>query len=108
MIIAERVLRMEMPDGAVDVPIRLFAPLPFDNHWACRWEIHWPDGVESFEGCGLDSVQALYIAMQMVGINLYLSDPHEDGLMHWGTWKGYGFPVTSNMRDELAEDDLRL
>ncbi|OYW33318.1 MAG: hypothetical protein B7Y12_20930 [Rhizobiales bacterium 24-66-13] len=57
---------------------------------------------------GFDSVQALVIAMQMIAADIYTSSYHEAGqLLFRPDWKGYGFPVTHNMRDMLTGDDAK-
>lgn len=52
---------------------------------------------------------ALELAMKMVGIHLYTSEPHEDGrLIGEKPGGGYGFPLTKNMRDLLVGDDKQF
>jgi hypothetical protein len=60
------------------------------------------------ESGGADSVQALLIALQMIGTNIYTSSYHESGDLFWGAaGKGYGFPVSANMRGLLVGDDAK-
>ena len=58
---------------------------------------------------GVDSVQALDLALRAVGAQLYASDHHASGNLVWEEpGKGYGFPVTNNIRDLLVGDDKRF
>lgn len=109
MIIATRLLKLRDPKGDIDVPIRLFAPEEDDRSWKCRFEIDWPDGrLERFAG-GEDSMQALILALSMIGVIIYTSDYHHSGNLNWGgDWKGYGFPVLGSVRDLLTGEDAKF
>jgi hypothetical protein len=55
-------------------------------------------------GYGVDPVQALFQALQMIGAELYCSEEYEAGRLRWdcGATKGdLGFPVPENIRDVL-------
>jgi hypothetical protein len=107
MIIAERTLVLNDNGREVEVPIRIHAPENEDDGcWICRFEIGWPDGTVKRWGGGVDAVQALLIAMQMIGALLYTSDAHQSGqLLCPGSRGGYGFPVVNTIRDLLVGDD---
>jgi hypothetical protein len=109
MMIASRVLILRNADGTqVEILIRIYAPKQDDIDWSCRYEIDWPDGPRSHAAIGIDAVQALYLAMQMIGIELYTSGYHETGNLSWGEpGQGYGFPVTNSSRDLLVGDDAK-
>ena len=110
MLIATRELKYLTEGGAtISVPISLFAPEKNDKDWSCRYTIGWPDDTESRAMYGVDSVQALFLALQGIGTDLYFSDYHETGRLYFerpGT--GYGFPVPKNARDLLVGDDKRF
>jgi hypothetical protein len=54
-------------------------------------------------------VQALELALRTIGAQIYASDHHASGKLMWlEPGKGYGFPVTSNLRDLLVGDDKDL
>lgn len=58
---------------------------------------------------GVDGVQALDVALRMIGAIIYSSDHHVSGDLTWlARAKGYGFPVTSDLRDMLVGDDKKL
>ena len=108
MKIAERVLRFR--DGKEDFPvkIRLFAPERDGSAWKCRYEIDWPVEKWSSYAGGFDSAQALVLALQKIGTDVYFSDYHKSGNLFWDKPKnGYGFPLPMNMRDSLVGDDAK-
>ena len=113
MIIANRSLQLQQGKTETDVPIRVFAPQPDGNAWSCTYEIGWPGANRRSCGVGSDSVQALTIALQMIGAEIYTSDFHKSGVLSWGnskngeSWKGYGFPVSNSLRDLLVGDDAK-
>jgi Domain of unknown function (DUF6968) len=108
MLIATRVLTVRDGETETKVPVRLFAPVHEGRSWGCRYEIDWPDRRKTVTARGVDSVQALWIALQMVGAELYTSAYHEAGTLVFDEpGRGYGFPVPANIRDMLVGDDAR-
>lgn len=107
MMIAIRVLRLRGSNADVDIPIRVFLPEAGEKDaWSCRFEIDWPHGKRSVSAWGVDSVQAILLALQMVGAEIYTSDYHKSGNLVWREpAQGYGFPVPSSIRDLLIGDD---
>jgi hypothetical protein len=106
--IATRVLKLRAPGGEREVRIRIFAPEQRAAEWACRCEIGWPAGAEAMTVFGGDAVQALLLALQTIGVRLYLSEHHEARTLAWGDdRKGYGFPVTISLRDLLVGEDRK-
>ena len=109
MVIASRVLKLRQGPDEIPVPIRVFAPEQRDIDWACRFEIDWPDETFTFYAMGVDAVQALELALKMIGASLYGSDHHASGSLMWlESGRGYGFPVSYNIRDLLVGDDKTL
>jgi hypothetical protein len=109
MIIATRTLILD--DGArkTEVGVRLHAPEKAKVDWMCRFEIDWPEGKVERWGTGIDAVQALVMALQMIAAEVYASRHHEAGRLMWlERGGGYGFPVTKIMRDVLAGDDRKF
>ena len=108
MLIASRVLTLRDADAEIEIPIRVFAPEQEDHDWSCRYEIDWPEGTQAIAAGGTDSVQALVIALQMIGADIYSSNYHKLGkLVLDARGKGYGFPVVSSLRDLLEGDDAK-
>ena len=109
MIMAERRLIIGDLAGDKEVVIRLYQPEAEDGTWNCRYEIDWPSQRRSSRAGGVDSMQALVLALQAIGIEIYTSSYHESGLLKWyEPNQGYGFPVGYNVRDLLIGDDVNL
>ena len=109
MLIATRTLTLRTADGDKPVPIRIFAPEQKDvRAWSCRYEIDWPDRQKCMDAGGADLVQALEIALKLIGATIYTSTYHQSGNLFFETpGKGYGFPVSPNIRDLLVGDDAK-
>ena len=106
MVIASRVLTLRNEDAEIEIPIRILAPEQKDDAWVCRYEIDWPEGTQNMRAEGADSIQALLVALKMIGADIYSSSYHKSGqLMLEAPGKGYGFPVPSSLRDMLEGDD---
>ncbi len=109
MIIATRVLKLVGGNGDVEIPIRIHAPEKADVDWICRFEIDWPEEKAERWGTGVDAVQALMFALQMIGAEIYASAHHASGRLVWlAPGFGYGFPVPNNIRDLLVGEDKRF
>jgi len=109
MAIAVRKLKLQAKGAVLDIPIHIFAPvLQPTGAWRCDHEIAWPDGPSKKSTYGVDSMQALILALQMIGAELYSSAAHEAGSLFWDKpGNGYGFPVMPSLRDLLVEEDAR-
>jgi hypothetical protein len=106
MIIATRLLTLR---NGGHISISIHAPEKSDVDWICRFEIGWPREKEERWAAGVDSVQALLLALQMIGVKLYTSEQHRAGELTWlSPDGGYGFPVSQNTRDLLVGDDKRF
>lgn len=100
---------MEVDGREVDVPITIYAPVDKTDHWCCEFEIGWPDKRKRSRGNGTDAVQALLIALEMIGMNLYSSEAHAQGKLKWDEpHGGYGFPLNSAMRHRYEGRDRYL
>jgi hypothetical protein len=108
MIIATRILTLKRPDGDIEIPISISAPKHEGDAWSCIYEIGWPEGKESITAWGHDSAQALVVALQMIGAEIYSSAYHKSGdLMLDAPGGGYGFAVVGSIRDLLEGDDAK-
>ena len=106
MLIATRLLKLRTPEAEIDIPINIFAPEEDDRAWKCSYEIHWPEGKRTSAAWGFDSVQAILLALQKIGTDIYVSGYHKSGNLMWDKpGNGYGFPVPHNARDWLEGDD---
>lgn len=113
MIIANRSLHLQDGKSDVEIPVRVFVPEPDGNAWSCKYEIDWPNYTRHSKIVGFDSMQALTLALQAIGTEIYTSDFHKSGSLSWDdsgksdSRKGYGFPVTPNIRHLLIGDDAK-
>ena len=109
MVIASRILTLQNESGAVSIPIEIFAPdCEKPGVWRCRYDVGWPEGKRTFAGYGVDSMQALVIALGMIGAEIYSSNYHKSGHLFFDKpGNGYGFPVAPTYRDLLQGDDAK-
>lgn len=105
-MIGNRILVVETADGTKEVEVRLMQPEPWGNAWRCRYSIGWPEGLREGRAGGSDALQALHIALQAIGAELYGSAYHDEGKLYWfRPGEGYGFPVPKTMREDLIGYD---
>lgn len=110
MIIAKRVLKLRREhDAEIEIPIRLYLPEQTTEHaWSCKFEIEWPDRTISVPVGGVDAIQTIFSALQIIGAFVYSSEYHESGnLFLEKPGSGYGFPVTPDLREMLIGDDAK-
>ena len=109
MIIATRDLVLRDQARAINIPVRIHAPENAKGDWICRFDIGWPEGRVERWGTGVDAVQALLFAVQMIGAEVYASSEHKSGRLEWlEAGRGYGFPVPNTIADLLVGDDKRF
>ncbi|MFL6621613.1 MAG: DUF6968 family protein [Sulfurifustis sp.] len=82
-------------------------PEPFDdgiNHY-CPYQVIGIGRDDVRYAGGVDGVQALQLALKMIGADLYTSQEAQAGKLSWGGGKNLdlGFPVPEVLRD-LAPD----
>lgn len=109
MIIATRLLILRDGGATREIPVHIHAPEKAETDWICRFEIGWPGKKAERRGAGVDAVQALLSALQMIGAELNTSDQHKSGALAWlSPGHGYGFPVPQSIRDLLVGDDSKF
>ena len=110
MLIATRVLKLRQPDGETEIPVRVYMPQQENTgSWGCRFEIGWPDRPSDRTIFGVDAMQSLVLALQMIGFETYTSGYHEANELYFDKpGEGYGFPVMAPYRDLLQGDDARF
>jgi hypothetical protein len=109
MMIASRVLMLRSGDNAVPIAVSIFAPeKTTEGAWACRYVIDWPDQPSDTKIFGFDSAQALFLALQTIGAEIYSSSYHQSGRLYVDApGQGYGFPVVPTLRDLFVGDDVK-
>ena len=106
--IARTTLTIEVDGKQQVVPVTIYLPQAVGEDWRCAYEIGWPSGPRRAAANGVDSVQALLLAMQMIGAELYAACPPGAGYLAWlAEDDGFGFPLPPSMRDlAIGEDRL--
>lgn len=106
-VIARRVLSLA-PNGEVVVVIGKPRPFPGGGDFFCPFKVEGLGSQRITRAGGVDAVQALELALRMVGTVLYTSQEYKDGRLTWegGENGSLGFPVAANIRDILPEGDL--
>jgi hypothetical protein len=106
MVIISHTLYLKNEKTKSDIAIRLYKPEKREKDWSCRYEIDWPEGQRAFASIGFDALQALVLALQMIGAEIYSSEYHREGrLRAYDGDEGYGFPVAASLRDLLVGVD---
>ncbi len=60
----------------------------------------WPDGIRKSYAFGVDSVQALTLAMQKAHVDLLASPQSESGLLTWLGMREFHLPLPANVKPE--------
>lgn len=87
------------------------SPLRGEGTWpvALRHLMIAPEGRVRSRAQGNDMVEAIHLALQKIGTELYMSRHHHDGTLSWKAgWTGYNFPLPKNGRDLLIGHDQRF
>jgi hypothetical protein len=82
-----------------DVSCRFFRPEPDGFSFRCRVEIDWPEGVRSKSMGGVDEVQALLLAMQIVHTDLLAARENDGRKVSWLNDRSLGLPIPDSIRD---------
>jgi hypothetical protein len=108
MEIVTRTIFLKGDPDPVAIAIRVFRPEQLGKSWGCAYEINWPEGSKRMTAHGVDALQSLIIALQMIGSELYASEYHRLGQLFVEGQEGYGFPVAQNMRHLLVGLDAEM
>lgn len=91
-VVCERTYHTRRDGEVHPVPVRWRIPVPDPRgDWSCEYEIEWPQReVRIARAYGVDSVQALYLALQNVAAELYTARPavflfEPDDILHLPT-----------------------
>jgi hypothetical protein len=83
VVIAERALQVHGQEGSKPGFVRLYAPQPArnepDSEWICEYHLCWPGHEERYGICGVDSYQALLLAMKLVPTLISISADFKAG-----------------------------
>ncbi|HEY0105574.1 MAG TPA: hypothetical protein VGB91_05770 [Rhizomicrobium sp.] len=99
-IIAER--ELSTPDG-LRVIARLGKPrqFPSSEDFYCPYQILGVGSQSVRRAGGVDAMQALQLALKMIGADLYTSDEYATKRISWNDSRDLGFPVPDSIQDIL-------
>jgi len=102
--------RYDLSDGG-HVDIYVWKPEPDNDHLAfsCWYQIHGLEGEKPRYACGIDSVQAQSIAMQLLSAYLYNSDAYKAGQLTYLGTRDLDLPHRAGEKpgtDEFEKADL--
>lgn len=81
--------------GDRNLVVRFYTPAKAPGgEFQCWYSIGWPDGGVRRYACGLDSVQALMLAMRTVHSDLVESDAYKAGRLTWCDQADLDLPPT--------------
>jgi hypothetical protein len=98
-IIATRELQVTGSGKVIEV--RLGRPEKFSDSddYYCRYQIMGLGRDRVFYGAGVDQMQALVLALQNIGAELYTSNEARAGQLTWFGELNLGFPVADTIAD---------
>ena len=98
VLACERTYQMEIGGETRLVPVCWATPAPDPRgDWSCAFRIEWPHRPATFRKCyGIDSVQALVLAIQAVAAELYTAQPP---VYWWEPDDVLGLPVPHDIAD---------
>ena len=94
-VIAQRTFTV---DGR-DLNCRLFRPEEDNGSFFCQFEIDWPQHKSSRRAGGVDEVQAILLAMQMVHGELLAVRENDGRRVTWLNDRSLGLPIAESIRD---------
>lgn len=86
-----------------DIVCRFYRPRPDGENFRCDYEIAWPDRRRARYAMGVDSAQALVLAMEVVHADLLSSPERKAGGLTWLGQQGLGLPLSEGLRDLIEE-----
>jgi hypothetical protein len=89
--------------GEVTVGIR--HPLPDRGAYKCEYQIVGIGSGKVRYAMGADSMQALILALQAIGGDLYTSEAAKEGRLTWSSSPNLGFPVPDVIADLVPNDE---
>ena len=93
--------------GENNVLLEIGAPYPIDKGpdcW-CPYRISGLGAGKVKRIGGVDSMQALYLAMQMAATDLYSSDSAREKTLQWLGSGNFGLPVPKDVADLVPPED---
>ncbi len=83
VVIAERALEYFGDDGVQPGFARVCLPFDEGRNWRCDYHLAWPGYDYKRYACGEDSWQALQLAMQIIPVQISISEAFKSGQLGW-------------------------
>lgn len=98
-VIAAR--ELEISTSKRKVTVRLGTPtrFPDGNDYYCPYQVLGLGRDRVFYGAGVDSLQALILALHNIGAELYTSNEAKTGQLTWLDDRNFGIPVADTIAD---------
>jgi len=101
------IARREFDCGAIKITLEIGAPYPVDDGgtWFCPLRITGLDSSRVRRVGGVDSMQALVLALASAAADLYTCDAAREKILKWLDQDDLGLPKPKFLDDLLAEND---
>jgi len=101
------IARREFECGSEKVILEIGTPYPVDEgrNWFCPWRISGLGFDKVRRTGGVDSMQALYLAMQSAAADLYSCDVARQQSLRWLDQRNLGLPFLSAIADLVPPED---
>lgn len=101
------IARREFDCDAEKVLLEIGTPYPVDEgkNWFCPYRITGLGFGRVKRAGGVDSLQAIYLAMQTAATDLYCSDAARKKTLKWLDQRNLGLPVLDAISDLLPPDN---
>jgi len=86
--------------GGGQVTVRFSQPRQDGDDYRCEYQIEWPDRQRGFHAYGVDSVQALILAMQNAHVDLLTSAENRSGALSWLGQRELGLPLGESLKPQ--------
>jgi hypothetical protein len=87
-----------------EVTVGIKRPVPDDGPYKCEYQIVGMGSGKVRYAMGEDSMQALVLALQTIGADLYTSEAAKEGRLTWFGSRNLGFPVPDGLADLVPKD----
>ena len=87
-----------------EVTVGIKRPVPDNGPYKCEYQIVGIGSGKVRYAVGVDSMQALVLALKIIGADLYSSEAAKEGRLSWFGSPNLGFPVPDVIADLVPKD----
>ena len=100
---------LQKSNNSVVITAQVHRPIKEGDDFRCDYSINWPGSTEMGRAYGVDGLQALLLAIQRVGVDVYCSDYAKNADLVWlEDGRGFGLVLPRNLADLYQGDDPPL